>query len=144
LSKLPLVPITIYLESYWPGHVEEYDRITKAGATFCDTFGPQDLVYGYSEFLGYYMSHKVFGPKKTKQAAGFVTSGLALWLAMKDYVTTVQSAVQTSKRASKELSRLSRIISKSGELSPAELGYRRDPGPNQSKVAIPGSGEVSA
>ena len=28
-----------YLESYWPGHDGEYDKITKAGGTFCGTFG---------------------------------------------------------------------------------------------------------
>ena len=26
-----------YLESYWPGHDGEYDKITEAGGTFCDT-----------------------------------------------------------------------------------------------------------
>jgi hypothetical protein len=95
----------ICLESYWPGHQAEYDRITKAGGTFCDTFGPKDLLYGYSEFLGYYMSNKVFGSKETKQAAGVVTSRLALWLAAKGYVPNVDSAVQTSQRAGKELPR---------------------------------------
>ena len=30
------------LEGYWPGHDQkEYDRITKAGGTFCGTFGTQ-------------------------------------------------------------------------------------------------------
>src|SRR5579864_1121537 len=42
-----------YLESYWPGHDGEYDRITKAGGTFCGTFGPEAATAGYSEFLGY-------------------------------------------------------------------------------------------
>ncbi len=34
-----------YLESYWPGHdQEEYDRITEAGGTFCDSFGPAEIL----------------------------------------------------------------------------------------------------
>src|SRR6516225_8684674 len=37
-----------YLESYWPGHDGEYDKITKAGGTFCDTFGPEEATSGYS------------------------------------------------------------------------------------------------
>ena len=35
-----------YLESYWPGHDGEYDKITKAGGTFCSTFGPEDATAG--------------------------------------------------------------------------------------------------
>ena len=38
-----------YLESYWPGHDGEYDKITKAGGTYCGTFGPEDATEGYSE-----------------------------------------------------------------------------------------------
>ena len=33
-----------YLESYWPGHDGEYDKITKAGGTYCGTFGPEDAI----------------------------------------------------------------------------------------------------
>ncbi len=59
-----------YLESYWPGHNGEYEKITKAGSTFCDTFGPEDATSGYSEFLGYFMPRKVMCGKETMQAAG--------------------------------------------------------------------------
>src|SRR3954471_16283771 len=31
-----------YLEGYWPGHDGEYDKITKAGGTYCNTFGAED------------------------------------------------------------------------------------------------------
>ena len=48
-----------YLESYWPGHDGDYDKITKAGGTFCGTFGPEEATAGYSEFLGYFMPRKV-------------------------------------------------------------------------------------
>src|SRR5215471_12313806 len=57
-----------YLESYWPGHDGEYDRVTKAGGTCCGTYGPEDILGGYSEFLGYFMPHKVLGSKETMKA----------------------------------------------------------------------------
>jgi hypothetical protein len=47
-----------YLESYWPSHDDEYDRITRAGGTFCATFGPEEITGGYSEFLGYFMPRR--------------------------------------------------------------------------------------
>ena len=59
-----------YLEGYWPGHDGEYDKITKAGGTYCDTFGPEDATSGYSEFLGYFMPRKVMCGKDTMQARG--------------------------------------------------------------------------
>ena len=46
----------IYVDGYWPGESQRaYDRITKAGGTFCTWFGPDRIPGGYSEFLGYYM-----------------------------------------------------------------------------------------
>jgi len=75
-----------YLESYWPGHgQDEYSRITGEGGTFCDTFGPEEILGGYSEFLGYFMPNKVMCGKDTMQAAGTVTKKLAKWLAEKGY-----------------------------------------------------------
>ena len=38
-----------YLESYWPGHDGESSKITKAGGTYCGTFGPEDVTGGYSD-----------------------------------------------------------------------------------------------
>jgi hypothetical protein len=59
------------LEGYWPGRTqEEYSRITGAGGTYCGTFGPEELAGGLSEFLGYFMPHKVFAGKETMKAAG--------------------------------------------------------------------------
>ena len=68
-----------YLEGYWPGHDGEYDKITKAGGTYCDTFGAEDAMSGCSEFLGYFMPRKVMCGKDTMQAAGTVTKKLAKW-----------------------------------------------------------------
>ncbi len=75
-----------YLESYWPGHDDEYGSITKKGGTYCGTFGPGDATLGYGEFLGYFMPRKVICGKETMQAAGTVTKKLAKWLRKKEYV----------------------------------------------------------
>ena len=75
------------LERYWPGHEQsEYERITAAGGTFCGTFGPEEILGGLSEFLGYFMPHKVIASKSTMQAAGTVTKKLVKWLGEKGYV----------------------------------------------------------
>jgi hypothetical protein len=74
-----------YLESYWPGHEGEYERVTKNGGTYCDTFGPDDATMGYGEFLGYFMPKKVICGKETRRAAGTVTRELARWLAENGY-----------------------------------------------------------
>ena len=80
------------LESYWPGHDQkEYDRITKAGGTFCGTFGPEDVLGGLSEFLGYFMPRKVVASKDTMKAAGTVTKMLVKWLAGRDMSRTTRA-----------------------------------------------------
>jgi len=92
-----------YLESYWPGHDGEYDKITKAGGTYCSTFGPEDATEGYSEFLGYFMPRKVMCGKETMQAAGTVTKKLAKWLAEKGYVEDTKDAQERAGEAAKDL-----------------------------------------
>ncbi len=92
-----------YLESYWPGHDHEHDELTDKGKNFCDTFGPQDILGGYSEFLGYFMPNKVMCGKDTMQAAGTVTKKLAKWLADKGYVEDAGDAQEQANEASKEL-----------------------------------------
>ena len=95
------------LESYWPGHDgEEYDRITKAGGTFCSTFGPEDLLGGLSEFLGYFMPRKVVAGRDTMKAAGTVTKKLVKWLAEKGYVEDdegLEFAEERTGRAARDL-----------------------------------------
>ena len=92
-----------YLESYWPGHDGEYDKITKAGGTYCSTFGPEDATVGYSEFLGYFMPRKVMCGKETMQAAGTVTKKLAKWLAEKGYIEDTEDAQERAGEAAKDL-----------------------------------------
>jgi hypothetical protein len=99
-----------YLERYWPGHDGEYDKITKAGGTFCGTFGPEDATAGYSEFLGYFMPRKVMCGKETMQAAGPVTKKLAKWLAEKGYVEDTEDAQERAGEAAKDLPNASAVV----------------------------------
>lgn len=94
----------IYLDGYWPGESQRaYHHVTKAGGTFCTWFGPDRIPGGYSEFLGYYMGHKVMGSMETKRAAGSVMKAFAEWLAAKGYIPAAEQAVERSVRASKQL-----------------------------------------
>jgi len=99
-----------YLESYWPGHDGEYDKITKAGGTYCGTFGPEDATAGYSEFLGYFMPRKVICGKETMQAAGTVTKKLAKWLAEKGYVEDTEEDQERAGEAAKDLPNASAVL----------------------------------
>ena len=90
------------LERYWPGHEQsEYERITAAGGTFCGTFGPEEILGGLSEFLGYFMPHKVVASKATMQAAGTVTKKLVKWLAAKGYVQDDEGLLVAEERAAR-------------------------------------------
>ena len=89
-----------YMESYWPGHdQEEYNRLTENGGTFCGTFGPEEITGGYSEFLGYFIPHKVMCGKDTMKAAGTVTKKLA----DKGYADDTSDAQERAKEAVKDL-----------------------------------------
>src|SRR5437868_1607224 len=92
-----------YLESYWPAHQADYDRITKAGGTFCGSFGPEDATAGYSEFLGYFMPRKVMCGKETMQAAGTVTKKLAKWLVQKGYIEDTEDDQERAREAVRDL-----------------------------------------
>src|SRR5258708_6500933 len=94
----------IYLDGYWPGETqEEYKRVTELDGTFCTWFGPERVLDGYSEFLGYYMGHKVYNSLETNGAAGTVMARFAEWLAERGYIASASSIVERSKRASREL-----------------------------------------
>jgi len=100
-----------YLESYWPGHDQaEYTRITKAGGTFCGTFGPTEATAGYSEFLGYFMPRKVMCGKETMRAAGTVTKKLAKWLAEKGYIEDTGYAQERAGEAARDLPNASKVL----------------------------------
>jgi hypothetical protein len=96
--------LRLYLESYWPGRGQgKYGRITDAGGTFCGTFGPEDVIPGFSEFLGYFMPRKVMAGNDTMKAAGTVTKRLARWLAEKGYVKDTEYAEELAGKAAREL-----------------------------------------
>ncbi|HKI19076.1 MAG TPA: hypothetical protein VKA15_14405 [Isosphaeraceae bacterium] len=81
-----------YLESYWPNHSgKEYSEITKAKDTYCGTFGAEEITYGFSEFLDYFMPHKVMCGNETMKAAGTVIKKLAKWLVVKGYAEDDES-----------------------------------------------------
>jgi hypothetical protein len=93
-----------YLESYWPGHdQDEYNRITDEGGTFCGSFGPEEILGGYGEFLGYFMPHKVMCGKETMKAAGTVTKKLAKWLVEKGYAEDTSCAQERAQEAARDL-----------------------------------------
>lgn len=97
-----------YLESYRPGHDDgEYDRITKTGGTYCGTFGPEEILGGLSEFLGYFMPRKVMASKAAMQAAGTATKKLVWWLAAKGFLRNDEELEFDEKRAGKAARELS-------------------------------------
>jgi hypothetical protein len=89
-----------YLESYWPGHDGESEKV---GGKYCDSFGPEDAAAGFSEFLGYFMPRKVMCGKETMQAAGTVTKKLAKWLAEKGYVEDTEYEQERAGKAARDL-----------------------------------------
>jgi hypothetical protein len=119
----------ICLENYWPGAPEgEYARVTKLGGTFCTWFGPEKITDGYSEFLGYYMGHKVYGSLETKRAAGTVMARFAEWLDREGLITGATLAVAQSKRATRDLpaaEQAGRILERSLSAAPPGLGTSR-------------------
>jgi hypothetical protein len=95
---------TRYLEGYWPGHEQaEYDRITKAGGTYCGTFGPEEIPFSFSGFLDYFMPRKVIGSNETMKAAGRVIKKLSKWLVAKGYVEDSDDALDVVSETAKDL-----------------------------------------
>jgi len=101
---------TSYLESYWPGHDDEYDKITKAGGKFCGTFGPEEITSGYGEFLDYFMPRKVMCGTATMQAAGTVTKKLAKWLSEKGYIEDTEDAQEQAGEAARNLPNAQKVL----------------------------------
>jgi hypothetical protein len=93
-----------YLERYWPGHSgEEYEAITQTKGTYCGTFGPEDITSGFSEFLGYFMPHKVIAGHETMKAAGTVVKKLSKWLAENGYIEDDESIRERVGQAARDL-----------------------------------------
>jgi hypothetical protein len=75
-----------FLERYWPDHSgKDSEAISRAGGTYCGTFGADDITSGFSEFLGCFMPHKVIAGNETMRAAGTVVKKLVRWLVETGY-----------------------------------------------------------
>jgi hypothetical protein len=82
-----------YMESYFPDHDGEYEKVTKSGGTYCGTYGPEDIAGAFGMFLDYFMPHKVFCGSETEKAAPTVIRKLAKWLVAKGYDPDADYAV---------------------------------------------------
>ncbi len=82
-----------YCERYWPDHDGEYEQITKAGGTFCSTYGPEEIPGTFFMFLDYFMPHKVIAGEGTTKAARTVLRKLAKWLMAKGYASDADYAL---------------------------------------------------
>src|SRR5262245_33907749 len=74
-----------YMEGYFPGHDGEYEEVTRAGGTYCGTYGPEDIAGAFYMFNNYFMPRKVLCGQETIDAAGTMTRKLARWLVAKGY-----------------------------------------------------------
>jgi hypothetical protein len=93
-----------YLESYWPNHDQkECNAITKAGGTYCQTFGAEDITSGFSEFLGYFMPMKVMGGDETMKAAGTAIKKLTKWLVAIGYIEDDEVTTESVREAARDL-----------------------------------------
>ena len=82
-----------YMESYFPGHDGEYEKVTRGGGTYCGTYGPEDIAGAFGMFLDYFMPHKVLCGSGTEKAAPTVIRKLARWLVAKGYDPDANDAV---------------------------------------------------
>jgi len=82
-----------YMESYFPDHDGEYEKVTKGGGTYCGTYGPEDIAGAFGMFLDYFMPHEVLCGSGTEKAASTVIRKLAKWLVAKGYDPDADYAV---------------------------------------------------
>jgi hypothetical protein len=93
-----------YLERYWPGHTgKDYDAVTRAGGTYCGTYGADDITSGFSEFLGYFMPHKVIASNETMKAAGTVVKKLARWLVAQGHAEDDEAVLGRVRETARDL-----------------------------------------
>lgn len=80
---------------------------------FVHLFGPEQLVAGLPEFLGYFMIRKVMAGEELLRAAGTVTKRLAKWLEERGYLDSVAAAEvkERGAEASRDLPRAERLSS---------------------------------
>jgi hypothetical protein len=78
---------------------------------FCRLFGPQQILDGMGEFLGYFMVRKVIAGQELLRGAGTVTKKLAGWMAEQGYVNPGAAgvAVGMASEATRDLPRAERL-----------------------------------
>src|SRR3954469_6242731 len=54
-----------YMETYWPEHDGEQERVRQSGGTFCGTYGPEEVAGSFATFLDWYVPHKVLASEGT-------------------------------------------------------------------------------
>lgn len=94
-----------------------YEQGVDAGDedAFVHLFGPEKIVEGLGEFLGYFMVRKVMAGEELLRAAGTVTKKLAKWMATNGYLDAAAAggAIERGTSAARELpkaERLSRLL----------------------------------
>src|SRR5665811_1452394 len=77
------------------GEHKRWTRAFEAGDedAFCHLFGPAHILGHFSEFLGYFMIHKVMAGPELLRAAGTVTKKLATWLYEQHYVSDKERGI---------------------------------------------------
>lgn len=106
------------LNGYAPNTLDEgehkrWRRAFEAGDedAFCHLFGPEHILGNVSEFLGYFMIHKVMAGQELLRSAGTVTKKLATWLYERHYVSGEERgiAVERGTDAARDLPRAERL-----------------------------------
>jgi len=86
-----------------PHEAERYEKLQEAGGDgfreFCEILGPEHILPGYGEFLGYFMVRKVAAGKDFLRAAGTVTRKLARWLGEKGYAEPDETEMASDRAA---------------------------------------------
>lgn len=106
------------LNGYAPNTLDEgehkrWTRAFEAGDedAFCHLFGPEHILGNVSEFLGYFMIHKVMAGQELLRSAGTVIKKLATWLYERHYVSDEERgiAVERGTDAARDLPRAERL-----------------------------------
>lgn len=100
-------------ESLDKADAKRFDKAYQAGdeEAFCHLFGPEHILGNVSEFLGYFMIHKVMANQELLRSAGTVTKKLATWLYEQHYVSDEERgiAVERGTDAARDLPRAERL-----------------------------------
>lgn len=102
-----------------------YELEGKSHKDFCEIFGVDKILENVSEFVGYYLIHKVMLSAKEMSIAASTITELVLWLADKGLVSEVEAkdAFDRSAKAAKDLPRAEAANRLIWELAQKGPGY---------------------